>query len=125
MANREFKSLDTNQTGLVCLDGYVCLGSNAAVDATNSVLLDMAAVKTTTGIYTITLADPYISVVSVTASVASNASGLAKSVEVGAVTVGNPTTVVLRTVNTSGAAADVTAACGLFVHIVCKNSSVR
>jgi hypothetical protein len=126
MANKEFKDVSTNQTGLVHLDGYIALDSSAAIVAGTSVLLDMTAVKTTTGVYTVTLSDPWLGIVSVQPTLTANATGIAKLVEVGQVTTGATPTIVLRTVAVgTGAVADVTAACGIFLHVVCKNSSVR
>lgn len=125
MANREFKSLDTNQTGMVCLDGYLSLAADASIVATTSNLKNMTAVKTTTGVYTLTLTDPWLAIVSVTANMTANAAGLASLVEVGAVAAGATPTIVLRTIAVgTGAAADVNAICGIYFHIVCKNSSV-
>lgn len=125
MANREFKSLDTNQTGVVCLDGYLSLGTNAAIVTATSNLKNMTAVKTTTGVYTLTLTDPWLSILSVTANMTCTATGLAKLVEVGTVAAGATPTIVLRTIAVgTGAAADVDKACGIYFHIVCKNSSV-
>jgi hypothetical protein len=126
MANREFKSLSTNETGVVIESCFVSIDSDGySVSATASVLHDMTAVFTTTGVYTVTLADPFISILGAHVSWMGASASSAKDVELGTITPGTTTSVVVRTVNTSGAPAAPGSGNGFFLTLFLKNSSVK
>lgn len=132
MANRWFNQFKGSlERGVVQLDGYVQLASDASVTAEG--ILGASVAKTTTGIYTITLEDPYPALLHVGLTFhcpATNAAGLLKVVQVlnadGADCNGTLTNVksikVATCTSATGAAADVSVACGFTVHLVLKNS---
>jgi hypothetical protein len=126
MANREFKSLTTNETGMVIQSCFVSIDTDGyTVSSTDSVLHDCAAAFTSTGVYTITLNDPFISVLGAHATWMGASASSAKDVELGTVTPGATTSVIVRTVNTSGAVANPGSGNGFYLTLFLKNSSVK
>ncbi len=134
MANRWFNQFKGSlEKGIVQLDGYIQLAADATVTA--ETIMGASVAKTTTGIYTITLEDVYPKLLHVGLTFhcpATNAAGLVKVVQVldssGADCNGNLVNVksikVATCTSATGAAADVSVACGLTVHLVLKNSVV-
>ncbi len=134
MANRWFNQFKGSlEKGVVQLDGYIQLAADATV--TSETIMGASVAKTTTGIYTITLEDSYPKLLHVGLTFhcpATNAAGLLKVVQVldvdGADCNGDLTNVksikVATCTSSTGAAADVSVACGMTVHIVLKNSTV-
>ena len=134
MANRWFNQFKGSlEKGIVQLDGYVLL--DASADVTSETIMGASVAKTTTGIYTITLEDSYPKLLHVGLTFhcpATNAAGLVKVLQVinedgndcnGTLT--NVKKIKFATCTSStGAAADVSVACGVTVHIVLKNSTV-
>jgi hypothetical protein len=122
MANRRFEqflySLIKKKTEL---DGSISLSAAAAVSASD--IPGVASVsKTATGEYTITLSDKYAACYGVHASLSDN--GEALWAKPGAVDVSSAKTVIIKTVDETGAEADATAAATIWVKIVLRNSSV-
>jgi len=134
MANRWFNQFKGSlEKGVVQLDGYVNLGSDASV--TSETIMGASVAVTTTGVYTITLEDSYPKLLSVSLtpfSIGTNAAGLMKVVDVldadgnsVAATLVNVKKIKVATCTSStGAPADVSVKCGFSVHIVLKNSTV-
>ena len=134
MANRWFNQFKGSlEKGIVQLDGYVNLGSDASV--VSETILGASVAKTTTGIYTITLEDefPKLLSCSLTAhSIGTNAAGLMKVVDVldadgnsvAATLVDVKKIKVATCTSSTGAPADVAVKCGFSVHLVLKNSTV-
>lgn len=124
MANVNMKLTYNLQSEVCELDGYVGLDTSAAVVAASTVFPNATVAKTTTGVYTITLANPFPKIVFVGAHWAANAAASGLRCEVGPVTVGATTSVVIRTTNAAGAATDTGVAGGFWVQIKVKNTSV-
>lgn len=124
MATKNVKLQYNLQSEVVEFDGYVCLNSSAAIVTASTVFPNATVVKTTTGVYTITLADKFPSVVCVNANWAANATSSAIRCEVGPVITGGTTSVVVRTTDAAGAPADTSAAGGFWVCIKVKNTSI-
>lgn len=134
MANRWFNQFKGSlEKGVVQLDGYVDLASDATVNS--DTILGAAVTKTTTGIYTITLEDSYPKLlhVGLTAfSIGTNAASLMKVVDCldasgnsVAATLADVKSIKVATCTSStGAPADVSVKCGFSVHLVLKNSTV-
>ena len=124
MANKNMKAQYNLQTDVVELDGYVCLDSSAAVVAATTKFPNASVAKTTTGVYTITLADPYPYIVGVSATYTCLTGSTGIRCEVSKVLTGTTTSVVVKTTNAAGAPVDVSVPCGFYVVIKCKNTSV-
>lgn len=134
MANRFFQQFKGSlEKGVVQLDGYINLDSDASV--VSETIMGASVAKTTTGVYTITLEDSYPKLlhVGLTAfSIGTNAAGLLKVVDVldssgnsVAATLVNVKKIKVATcTSATGAPADVSVKCGMSVHIVLKNTSV-
>ena len=133
MANRWFNQFKGSlEKGVVQLDGYVDLGSDASV--VSETIMGASVAKTSTGVYTITLEDSYPKLLSVSCilfamgTVAADVKVVqcktAAGVDCGA-SLANVKSIVVATVDAaSGAPADVALKCGFSIHMVLKNSTV-
>jgi hypothetical protein len=120
MANRRFEqfcySLIKKKTEI---EGVISLAADASVISVDIPGAD--AVKTTTGVYTITLQDKYSACMGVYTQIAETAQNL--EAKPGAVDVTSARTVVVNT-KVNGTNTDATATCKIYVKIVLRNSSV-
>jgi hypothetical protein len=111
----------TQRKGVVQIAGTISLSAAAAVSSSDLTSLVSSVTKTGTGEYTIALADKWVGLISVTASLESSVA--TDSVQVKSADPVTAKTIVVRTI-TSGAYADVAVASKLHLSIQLKNSSV-
>lgn len=141
MANRwqnQFKA--SPEKGVTLYDGYLALNASGAVLQSRFALKGTTVAKTGTGLYTITLQDRYPSLLAVHLtgfSPTTNANGNWKVVSVltpagspapaivGACGMGPVGSLVIASTTNAGVPADVAVACGVFVSLVLKNTTVK
>lgn len=124
MSNRWFNQFKGSlEKGVVMLDGY---GEISGVDASvvNSACIKGASwARTGTGEYTITLEDSYPSLLSCNVTFECAATN-ALWAKVKSHDVSSAKTIVLNTVDSTGAPTDTSLGCALLINIVLKNSVV-
>lgn len=124
MANAYLNQFNlTKRKGHVTEDGSVSLSSSAAVTSSDFSSLVTSVVKSATGLYTITLADKWVSLLCVQVALEGGQNGTSAKIQ--SADPVSAKTVVIRTVDASGANVDVTAAAKLHISIKLKNSTAR
>lgn len=128
MANRSWREIvGTIDQGAVLIQGSFAPNGSSAIDATQNSGHGWSVAHTSTGLFTITLQDAYIAMISSTVSL-QLATGDDKILQVGAVDVVNAKTIQVRVWDISGAAvADIAANAGNRIHfsLILRNSSVN
>lgn len=125
MANRYYKQPRTPNQELIIYPGVFSLTSGAAVTGTN-VGLGWSVAKTGTGLYTVTFQDNFYACLAATATVEATGTN-AIWARINSFTLGSSSTgatVVIGTVNGSGALADTAAAIKIHFHVFWRNSSI-
>lgn len=123
MANRYLRQfLQSQRSSHVFESGTISLSSAAAVTASDFTSLVASVAKTATGEYTITLADKWVGLLCVNATLEGGQAGTFAKVKSA-----DPTSAKTVVINTSDATgpADVSAAAKLHVSIQLKNSTAR
>lgn len=127
MANRDWRPhAGTLDVGVVTLAGSFAPNGSSAVSSASNLGHGWSVVRTSTGLFTITLEDSYVSLLSLTASL-QLATADDKMVQVGSCDVSSAKTVQIRVWDISSAAvADVAADANNRIHFVLhlKNSTV-
>lgn len=124
MASRYLQQFSlTARKGKVVEDGTISLSSSAAVTSSDFSGLVSSVSKTATGVYTITLADKWVSLLCVQACLEGGQDGTSAKIQ--SADPVSAKTVVIRTVDSSGVNVDVTSAAKLHVSIKLKNSTAR
>ena len=121
MADRTFNNVQALDKKVVWLHGVINLSAAAAVSS--STILGASVAKTTTGTYTITLADKYPELLAVHAQFGA-ATAVDQACQIGAVDVASAGTIVIRT-QVAATATDVSAAAQIYVSICLKNSTIE
>lgn len=128
MANRSWREIvGTLDQGAVLIQGSFAPNGSSAIDATQNSGHGWSVARTSAGLFTITLQDAYIAMISSTVSL-QLATGDDKILQVGAVDVVNAKTIQVRVWDISGAAvADIAANAGNRIHfsLILRNSSVN
>ena len=121
MANRNFSEVQGLARKQIVLAGTVSLSSSAAVAAQD--FKGGTIAKTGTGAYTLTLDDTYQKLIGAHAQTAETSAALFG--RIGSVDVVSAKTIVIQTVNASGAPTDAAATAKIYITLVLSNSSVN
>jgi hypothetical protein len=127
MANRMFEDVMCLGKGVVVIAGSFAPNGSSAVASTSVKGKGFSVVRTSTGLFTVTLEDTYVAALSMVASI-QLASGDDKFVQVGAVDVTSAKTIEIRVWDISGGAvADVSANANNRINFcfVLSNSSLN
>lgn len=122
MANRLFQTPRALQKEVILIQGIINLSAAAAVASTVGTGFSVA--KTTTGTYTITLADIYPALEAAEFTLFEAAGGALLVKGVSHSVAASPATVVVKTCNTSGTATDTAAAISIHFALRLKNTSL-
>lgn len=126
MANRYYKDPQTPNQALILSPGVFSLSAAAAVIAGTNVGLGWSVAKTGTGLYTVTFQDNFFACLGITTTIETTGTN-AIWTRVNSFTLGSSTagaTVVIGTVNGSGAPTDTAAVAKIHFHAFWRNSSV-
>lgn len=126
MANRNFVQPQCLDKGVVILAGSFAPNGSSAISATSNKGTGWSVAYTSTGLYTITLADTYTSLISATLGL-QLAAGADTIIQLGAIDVSSAKTIQVRAWDISDAAvADIAANAANRINfcLVLKNSSV-
>jgi hypothetical protein len=121
MANRNFSEVQGLARKQIVLAGHVNIAANASVASQS--FIGGTITKTGTGAYTLTLDDKYQALLSASAQVAETSADLFG--KIGAVDVVSAKTIVIQTVDATGAAVDASATLKVYITLVLSNSSVN
>jgi hypothetical protein len=108
MANRNFQTIQALQRGLKIISGSFAPNGSGTIASTSNQGIGWSVVRTSQGLYTVTLQDAYVALVCVKASL-QLASAAARYIQIGSCDVISAKTIEIRVIDASGAVQDVSA----------------